>query len=147
MSDFVPADLALLHVPEVDPRLSEASDRALILWAAREGFDAIVSTNHRMLNQPDEVAAMVDTEMTMVFTYKMGHNPLRASGALFLQLPTLHQRLRRGSNVFLLRFEARDPKPAWAHLRVVADRQNVTVEELWASVRPTHAEAAADPWD
>ncbi len=110
MSDFMPPDVELVHVPEIDPRLSDMSDRELILWASRQGFDALVSTNYRMVNQPDEVAAMVHTKLTMVFTHKMGHSPLRASGALFLEPPKLHDRLRHGSNVFMLLYDPREPR-------------------------------------
>lgn len=144
MSDFMPPDVELVHVPEIDTRLSDVSDRELILWASRQEFDALVSTNFRMVNQPDEVAAMVHTKLTMVFTHKMGHSPLRASGALFLELPKLHDRLRRGSNVFMLRYDLREPQPAWRYLQTIANRRRLDVDNLWRSVQPTQLEATAD---
>jgi hypothetical protein len=145
MSEFMPDDLALFHLPAIDERLSDARDRELIIWAKKQGYDALVSTNYRMLDQPDEVAAMVETKLTMVLTKKMGHNPLRASGALFLELPTLHHRVRPGkSNIFLLTHEPRKPAQAWEHLTKIAARRATSTESLWQQFRPTDQEMRSD---
>lgn len=147
MNDFMPNGLELFHVPDVDARLSEVSDRALILWAKRQHYDGLVSTNHRMLDQPDEVAAMVETKLTMVLTKSMGHNALRASGALFLELPTLHNRVRAGrSNVFLLNHQPRNPLDAWDHLAKIAGRRAVETTALWEEFRPRDDELSSDPF-
>jgi hypothetical protein len=46
-----------------------------------------------MLYEPHEVAAIVATPSYVVAVERLGHDPLRAAGALLLELPGLEQRL------------------------------------------------------
>jgi hypothetical protein len=60
-------------------------------------------TNYKMLEVPTEIAAIVTTKMIIIAIEGLGHDPLRAVGALLLELPGLPDRIRpRRSNVFRL---------------------------------------------
>jgi hypothetical protein len=94
-----------------------------------------------MLNMADEVAAMIATKATVIATKSMGHDPIRAAGALLLELPGLPQRLRpRRANVLLLNYAHRQPEDAWDHLKRIAARQGVSANELHENVRVTQDE-------
>ena len=67
-----------------------------------------------MLEVPTEIAAIVTTKMIVIAIEGLGHDPLRAVGALLLELPGLPDRLRpRTSNVFRLAYRRRPPEDAW----------------------------------
>ena len=46
-----------------------------------------------MLYEPHEVAAIVATPSIVLAVERLGHDPLRAAGALLLEVPGLEQRL------------------------------------------------------
>lgn len=138
---FLPADIELTHVQRIDARLPELSDRELIFALAQLGFDGLVTNNYRMLNIPSELAAMVATKAVVVATYRMGHDPIRAVGALLLELPGLSARVDpHRSNVFRLTFEQRQPRDAWTYLDAAARRQGTTAPAVWEQVRPAPRE-------
>jgi len=140
-SPFLPINMTLTHVHKIDPRLSSLSDRALIIAISQMGFDGLITTNHHMLDAPTEVAAMVATKSTMIIMKSMGHDMLRASGALFLELPGIEHRIRpKSSNVFVLSYERRKPHDAWRNIQMLAQRQGVGADALWDEVKPTEDE-------
>jgi hypothetical protein len=94
-----------------------------------------------MLDIPEELAAIVQTKAVVVAVEALGHDPIRAAGALLLELPTLRTRVRPGrSNVFRLRYGRRAPDDAWTFMSAVAAQRGVDVEALWRTVKVTDAE-------
>ena len=91
--EWLPRDLDLRHVTEIDPRLSDVSDRELFIALYQLGFDGLVTNNWRMLNIEREVAAIIQTKATVVATKGMGDDAIRPAGALMLELPDLAQRI------------------------------------------------------
>lgn len=141
MQDFMPPAFQFEHIPKIDTRMSRLSDRELIICLHQKGYDGLISGNYRMLYEPDEVAAMVKTKMTMILMKQMGDNMLRASGALFLELPGLDKRIRPGkSNVFLLSYDRRTPQGAWDYLSDIAAHRSQTPQQLWDTFQPTDSE-------
>lgn len=67
--------------------------------------------NYTMLDVPEEVAAIVKTKAVVVAVEALGHDPIRAVGALLLELPGLARRVR--PNVFRLNYARRRPEDAW----------------------------------
>ena len=49
----------MAHLPNLDPRLSDLSDRQLFIALAQLGFDGLVTNNYKMLDVPNEIAAIV----------------------------------------------------------------------------------------
>jgi hypothetical protein len=72
-----------------------------------------------MLAVPHEIAAIIKTRTTVVAVEGLGHDPLRAVGALLLELPGLASRLvPNRSNVFRLLNEGERPRtPGTYHER------------------------------
>jgi len=76
----------------------------------------LITNNYKMLEVPTEIAAIVTTKMIIIAIEGLGHDPLRAVGALLLELPGLPDRLKPGtSNVFRLAYRRRPPEDAWTY--------------------------------
>src|SRR5947199_4173197 len=110
ITEFLPDDLELQTLRAIDPRLTGLDDRPLIIALHQLGWHGLITNNYRMLYEPHEVAAIVATRLTVIAVEGLGHDPLRAAGAVLLELPGLEQRLvANRSNVFLLRYQQRRP--------------------------------------
>ena len=143
VADYLPSDIELDHVAGIDPRLSPLSDRELIIALRQLGYDGLVTNNYKMLYVPEEIAAIIKTKAVVVAVKALGHDPIRAVGALLLELPGLTNRLRPNvSNVFMLGYEQRRPQDGWTYLQKAARRHGDTAEELWRSVQVSDEEAS-----
>ncbi len=133
LQTYLPDDLHLLSLRQIDPRLSELTDRQLLIALHQLGWHGLITNNYKMLDIPAEVAAVVKTRAVLVAVEGLGHDPLRAVGALLLELPTLRRRLRPGrSNVLRLSFRARLPEDAWVYFSAAAKKLRVPAGELLA---------------
>lgn len=141
LQPFLPADLELAHIFAIDSRMSDLGDRELIVQLAAWGWDGLITNNYRMLNIPEEIAAVVSTRTVLIAIEKLGHDPIRAAGAVLLELTGLRRRIvtERG-NVFRLRYQQRPADDPWTYLQKIAGRRRLTVAELWDQVRITDAE-------
>ncbi len=130
---LLPDDVELVHLNHIDRRMSDLSDRALIIALWQAGWDGLVTNNYKMLDIPHEVAAIVKTELTVIAIEGLGHDPIRATGALLLELPGLSRRLRpRRANVF--RLKQHPSTSAWSYFADAARKQNREPQTLWQDV-------------
>lgn len=144
VSDYLPADLHIRSLREIDPRLSELTDRQLFIALHQLKWDGLITNNYKMLDIPEEIAAIVKTKAIVVAVEKLGHDPIRAVGALLLELPGLAGRIRPGvSNVFRLSYRQRAPEDAWSYFQAAAARRNCEPRELWAQFGVQDSELAA----
>ena len=96
-----------------------------------------------MLWVPAEIAAVVKTKLVVFAVEGVGDDPLRATGALLLDLPPVVRRIRPGkAQVF--RVHPRDPQPedAWKYFVQAATRRNVSPNALYEEVKVTDEELA-----
>ena len=94
-----------------------------------------------MLWVPGEIAAIIATKAVVVAVESVGHDPLRAAGALLLELPGLASRLVDGqSNVLRLSYKRRRPENGWEYLAEAARRRDVKPSSLWSQFRPQASE-------
>jgi len=139
--EYLPTDIDLVHIAKIDHRLSDLGDRQLFIALKQLGYDGLITNNYRMLAIPEEVAAIVKTKAVVVAVQALGHDPIRAVGALLLELPGLPERLRRGKgNVFRLNYNRRRPEDAWTYLAEAARRLGKDPDELWEDVKVTNDE-------
>ncbi len=141
ITEFLPDQLEMRSLQQIDPRLTRLDDRPLIIALRQLGWDGLITNNYRMLYEPHEVAAIVATRSTVVAVEGLGHDPLRAAGAVLLELPGLEQRLvANRSNVFLLRYQQRRPDDGWKFLARAAERRGEKPNAVWQQHRPSKAE-------
>jgi hypothetical protein len=93
VTDYLPDDIEIKSLRRIDPRLSELDDRTLFLTLHHLGWHGLVTNNYKMLDVPAELAAIVRTQAVVVAVEGLGHDPLRAVGALLLELPGLSRRV------------------------------------------------------
>jgi hypothetical protein len=136
VTDYLPADIELKSLRRIDARLSELDDRTLFLALHHLGWHGLVTNNYKMLDVPAELAAIVRTQAVVVAVEGLGHDPLRAVGALLLELPGLPRRvIPRRSNVFRLAYRRRLAEDARTRFQLVAERRGRATNELWQEVR------------
>ena len=113
---YLPTTLDVMHLHGIDPRMSDLDDRSLIIALHQAGWDGLIANNYKMLDVPAEVAAIVKSKLTVVAVEGLGHDPIRAVGALLLELPGIGARLRpRRSNVLRLTYRHSQPRDAWEY--------------------------------
>ncbi len=61
LQTYLPDDLHLLSLRQIDPRLSELTDRQLLIALHQLGWHGLITNNYKMLDIPAEVAAVVKT--------------------------------------------------------------------------------------
>lgn len=136
--------LRLMPVQRIDPHLRGLSDRELILALHLLGWTGLVTNDKRMLSNPATLAALIHTKLTLFAVEGLGHDPVRATGAILLDLQGALKR-RRASEAGVFRLRAREPslEQTWRHLETVAQRQHRTAGDLLEAVRVTEAELTA----
>ena len=109
LSDFI-VDIELIAIRKIDPRLSTLDDRKLVVALSQLGFAGLVTNNYKMLKNPKELAAIVATKLTVFAIEGVGDDPIRATGALLLDLPGALTKIdSRRAQVFWMR--PRNPLP------------------------------------
>lgn len=85
LSDFQ-ADAQLVPIDRIDQRMSTLDDYELLLALSHhaEPWDGLITTDSSMLAQGPELAALIQTRLTLVVAVASGHNPVKASGLLSL---------------------------------------------------------------
>lgn len=103
-------DVKLVPLRAIDPRLSMLDDRALVIALHQLGYPGLVTNNYKMLKNPRELAAIIATKLTVFAIEGVGDDPIRATGALLLDLPGALKRMdTRRPQVFWMR--PRNPLP------------------------------------
>ncbi|MDR0627153.1 MAG: hypothetical protein LBG11_07830 [Bifidobacteriaceae bacterium] len=137
----VPPAVELAGIASIDPRLADMGDRQVIIALSQLGFDAMISNDHHILSTPEELAALLATKLGFVCVRASGHNSVKATGALLLELsnlPRVFQDKKR--RVLDLHYEPRRASDAWGYMKEIATRAGTTAEELYAHTKPTDGE-------
>lgn len=146
LDDFLDVDLVPLR--KIDPRLTDLDDRPLMLALRQEGWHWLVTNNYKMLRNPHELAAIIAAGINVFAVEGLGHDPIRATGALLLDLPGAVRRAaatKRNGAVFWSRPrnpEARDPEDLFTES---AERAHRNRTELYDDVKVSRVELQT-PW-
>lgn len=134
-------DIQLVPLRKIDPRLPELDDRRLLIALKQLGFEGLVTLNHKMLRNPRELAAVLKTGVTVFAVEGVGHDPIRATGALLLDLRPAVNAVQAGrSGVFWLRPRAPKPRDPWDLFKEAAEKRNEDAEHLYATLKVSDAE-------
>jgi len=141
IAEFLPEALELASLQQIDPRFPTLDDRPLLIALRQLGWNGLITNNYKMLFEPHEIATVVATKSVIVAVQGLGHDPLRAAGALLLELPGIESRvLPDRSSVFLLRYERRPARDGWEFVTEAARRRDEDPAALWRQHRPSRAE-------
>lgn len=142
------ADATLVPLDDIDPRLSTLDDWELLLALHHHAdpWDGLITTDSSMLTQGPELAALIQTKLTLVVTMESGHNPVKASGLLFAYLAGISQRTTPDEpQVWRLNAANRAHDEPWDLLTRFAEHNGRKANDVWAEVKLTAAELARDP--
>jgi hypothetical protein len=87
LARFVP-EVELVPLRRIDNRLAGLGDRELVLALGQAGWPGLVTADHKLLRSPATVAALLATDLAAVVIEGVADDPLRATGALLLALPS-----------------------------------------------------------
>ena len=133
--------LELLPIRQIDDRLTGLDDRPLLIALRQLGFEGLVTLNYRMLRNPSELAAVIKTGLTVFAIEGVGHDPLRATGALLLDLPSAVKAVEAGaSGVYWMRPRVPQPQDPRDLFDETATRRHEDPAALYASVEVSDAE-------
>lgn len=147
LSDFQ-ADAELVRVDAIDPRMADLDDWELLLALHHHdrAWDGLITTDSSMLKQGPELAALIQTRMTLVVAKEAGHNPVKASGLLFAYLEGICQRTGPGKpQVWTLSAANRPPREPWDFVTKFAEHNHRDTADVWREFKLTAAQLAADP--
>lgn len=134
-------DIEFVPLRSIDDRMPTLDDRQLIIALHQAKWAGLVTNNYRMLENPSELAAIVATKLSVFAVEGVGDDPIRATGAILLDLPAALKKLdSRKGQVFWMsprQPPPRDPRDLFLKL---AERRKMTYDELMANVAVTKAE-------
>jgi hypothetical protein len=134
-------ELEIAPVHRIDRRLSDLDDRKLLIALRQLGWHGLITNNYKMLWVPTEIAAVLKTKLAIFAVQGVGDDPLRATGAVLLQLPAVVRRLVPGKGQ-IFRVNPRSPQPEepWEYFKEAANRHKADPEMLYSKVKVTYDE-------
>ena len=147
LSEFQ-ADAVLVRVDAIDSRMSDLDDWELILALHHhaEAWDGLITTDSSMLAQGPELAALIQTRLTLVVAMEAGHNPVKASGLLLAYLAGICQRTEpETAQVWKLSAANRSHTKPWDFVEQFADHNNRTTKDVWAEFKLSPEDLARNP--
>ncbi len=122
-------------------RLTTLDDRQLLISLRQLGFEGLVTLNYKMLRNPKELAAVLKTKLTVIAVEGVGHDPLRAAGALLLNLQqAVNAMAGRPHKIFWLRPRSPQPQDPWELFERAARNHRQEPTALYEEIRVTDAE-------
>ena len=141
-------DAELVRLGAIDSRLTDLDDWEVLLALHHHAspWDGLITADTTMLNQPLELVVLIQTKLTLVNVRAAGHDPVKASGLLFVYLGRICKRTRadRGQ-IWSLAAGNKEPSDPWDALKSVANHQNVDASELFSANRLNEEGLAHDP--
>jgi len=141
-------DAELVSVSDIDPRMADLDDWQIMLALHHHErqWDGLITTDSSILNQPPELAVLIQTKLTLIVAMAAGDDPIKATGLLFAYLGGICGHTDPGTpQVWKLRAANRPARKPWDDLKRAADHQHRNVEELWRENRLSGSELAVDP--
>jgi hypothetical protein len=141
-------DAELVRVDQIDGRMPDLDDWELLLALHHhaDAWDGLITTDSSILNQGPELAALIQTGLTLVVAMESGHNPVKASGLLFAYLGGICQRTRPDRpQVWTLTAANRPHHEAWDFLKRFAAHNNRETDDVWQEFKLSPEALARDP--
>ena len=142
LEQYIP-DPKLIPLQRIHPALCELTDRRLLIALHQLGHEGLVTNDYKMLLNPNSLAVLLRTNLAVFAIQGVGDDPIRATGALLLDLPAAVRAIESGRRgVFWLRPRVPQPKQPWDLFKQAAQRRNQDPEGLHREVRVTDRELA-----
>ena len=142
------AEAELVRIDAIDPRMADLDDWELLLALHHHErpWDGLITADSSMLNQPRELASLMQTRLTLVVADAAGHDPLKASGLLFAYLAGICKRTDpEKAQIWKLNAADRSADDPWDTFKRVAEHQHRKVDELQAEAWLDEVTLATNP--
>jgi hypothetical protein len=142
------ADAELVRIDQIDERMPDLDDWELLVALHHHSspWDGLITTDSSMLNQGPELAALIQTKLTLVVAVESGHNPVKASGLLFAYLGGICKRTRHDQpQVWTLNAVNSAHREPWDFVKRFAEHNNRATDEVWAEYTLPPAQFARNP--
>ena len=140
LEHFIP-DVDLLPIRRIHPDLPDLDDRELLIALHQLGHSSLVTNNYKMLQNPSELAAVLKTKITVFAIQGVGHDPIRATGALLLDLPSGMRAMSAGKRgVIWMRPRNPQPKDPWDLFVAAAERRGEDATDLYQKTKVSNLE-------
>ena len=122
----------LVPVRHIDPLLSEMDDWQLFVsLQSRSKWDGLITTNSKMLRVPREVAAVRQTNLTLVVAQDAGNDPIKATGLLFTHLGWICQQTSpKRAQIWSLTANNRPGLDPWDFIERIAKHTHRSPDEV-----------------
>jgi hypothetical protein len=135
LAQYMP-DIHLEHLSRIDRRLGDLEDHELVVALYQAGYEGLVTNNYKMLNDPRVLVALMKTKLTVFAIEGAGDDPIRATGAVFLDLPgAISRRDPSKPHVFWLRPRNPQPQDAWDLFGRAAERRHSNRQNLYDELK------------
>ena len=129
-------DIELLPLRTIDEELTRLDDRDLLIALKQLEFEGLVTLNYKMLRNPKELAAVLKTKLSIFAVEGVGHDPIRATGALLLDLRPAVNAIESGrTGVFWLRPRSPQPQDPWELFERAAQNHGEDAAALYDQVK------------
>lgn len=137
---FIP-DAQLLPIRHIHPKLPRLEDRRLLIALHVLGYRALVTNDYKMLKNPLPLAALCKTKLTVFAIEGLGDDPIRAAGALLLNMPPLVKAISTGQTG-AFRLKPRNPRLSdpWDLFKKAAERRKEDALSLYEQLKVTDAD-------
>lgn len=146
LADYMP-EVELVPLKAIHPTLPTLTDRQLVIALSQMGWAGLVTNNYKMLQVPSELAAIMKTKLGIFAIEGTGGDPVRATGALLLDLPGILKDFVPGAGgIYLMRPRRPRPNVPWELFTSAAKRNDREVGELYDEVKVSAEELADESW-
>lgn len=148
LADLFSGEVELVPIQKIDPGFPDLDDWQVLLALHhhRRAWDGLVTVDANMLALPREMWVLMRTRLSLVVTEDAGHDPIRATGLLFVHLSSICRRTQpTRAQVWRLRAGERQPEDPMERMKSIADKRSITAGEAMAEGELPPAELKRDP--
>lgn len=143
LAPWIP-EVEFVWLRDIHRKLPSLGDRQMIIALHQLGWVGLVTNNYKILTVPTELAAILKTKIGFFCIEGTGDDPVRAAGALLLDLPGVLKDFRPAVGA-IYHLRPRRPRAAkgWDLLEKAAEHRDRTAADLYEEVKVTDEELAS----
>lgn len=128
----------LVPIQSFGPGAGALKDWQVVVALKHRRFHAMVSNDAKMLYEPKVLTAVRRTNVSLIIIDGLGHDAIRATGALLLEIPAIARKLSPSKGkVFHIVRRSAEPIDPMEYLRRRAERKQLNVKDLMHEERIT----------
>jgi hypothetical protein len=147
LKDYI-TEAELVSVRKIDVRFVDIDDWQLLLCLHNDpsAWDGLITNDAAMLSLPREMCVLQKTHLKLVIAESAGHDPLKATGLIFANLPQICERLDPNrSEVWRLRVSSKNPVVPMTYISGLAGREKQNPTQFFRKHSLSDEQMARNP--